>query len=277
MNRDFSGERESRTVAVVPDQPGLADAAQNLARELNLAYFPERAREQVNATAHYFLVLREDRLQLEWAMAHAHRPTPLFVDFVGGAVGYRIRNSGSRQMIARAVGLRSNQQMWVVDPTVGLGRDAFVLATLGCTVTCAERNEIVWALLADGLRRALIDETTQAAAERLELHRGDGLVWLDELSTQSRRPDVVYLDPMFPPTSGGAAAKKELQLLRDIVRVRQDERAMLERALACARRRVVFKRPRHGGQIPGYTPSFTINGESARFDVFCLNGTAKDS
>lgn len=270
----FGGLGNSCTAAVVPDQAGLAQAAQDLARELGLPYFSERPRDHVNVALRYLLVLRVDRLQLEWASPQAHRPAPLFVDFAGGAVGYRVRNSGGRQMIARAVGVRSNQHVWVADPTAGLGRDAFVLATLGCTVTCAERNPVVWALLADGLSRARNEVTTQGAAARLVLQRRDGLAWMDELSAQSLRPEVVYLDPMFPSNKGGAAVKKELQVLRDIVEDVQDERAMLERALACARRRVVLKRPRHGADIPGFVPSFTLRGESARFDVFCLGDTA---
>jgi 16S rRNA (guanine1516-N2)-methyltransferase len=35
----------------------------------------------------------------------------------------------------------------------GLGKDAFVLASLGCRVTLVERNPVVHALLRDGLDR----------------------------------------------------------------------------------------------------------------------------
>lgn len=270
MNAPGTRVPTSTPVAVIPDHAELADAARRLADELSLPYLPERAAGRLAPAVQHFLVLRSDRVQLEWVTSEAHRPTPLFVDFAGGSAGHRARQGGMRQMIARAVGLRKNQPLWVVDPTAGLGRDAFVLAALGCTVSCAERHGVVWALLADGLRRARADAAVAAAANRMTLQRRDGLVWMEELSKQSPRPDVVFLDPMFPPTKGGAAVKKELQLLREIIRESQDERCLLETALACARRRVVVKRPRHGIEIPGRPPSFTIKGESARFDVYSL-------
>jgi 16S rRNA (guanine1516-N2)-methyltransferase len=45
----------------------------------------------------------------------------------------------------------------VIDGTAGLGKDAFVLAGLGCKVTLVERHPVVVALLADGLARAWQD------------------------------------------------------------------------------------------------------------------------
>lgn len=263
-------------VAMVADDAAVAEAAHGLAFELNLPYYPERPRASGAGGALYYLVLRPDRLQLEWAEDRAHRPAPLYVDFVGGATGYRIRHSGLRQMIGRAVGLPKHGGLWVVDPTAGLGRDAFVLASLGCTVTCVERNGVVWALLADGLRRAMADAGTQAAAERIDLQRADGRVAMLALSERSSPPDVVFLDPMFPSAKGGAAVKKDLQLLRNIIREPQDELSLLDAALQCARRRVVVKRPRLGAAIPGSSPTFSLKGESARFDVYCLTGAPAD-
>ena len=42
----------------------------------------------------------------------------------------------------------------VLDLTAGLGRDGFVLASLGASVSMLERHPIVFALLDDGLARA---------------------------------------------------------------------------------------------------------------------------
>ncbi|MGL4894422.1 MAG: class I SAM-dependent methyltransferase, partial [Shewanella sp.] len=60
----------------------------------------------------------------------------IVVDFVTGAVAHRRKFGGGRgQSIAKAVGLKQGVTPKVVDGTAGLGRDAFVLASLGCTVT----------------------------------------------------------------------------------------------------------------------------------------------
>ncbi|WP_445775347.1 class I SAM-dependent methyltransferase, partial [Shewanella sp.] len=62
------------------------------------------------------------------------------VDFVSGAVAHRRKFGGGRgQSIAKAVGLKQGVTPTVVDGTAGLGRDAFVLASLGCKVIMVER------------------------------------------------------------------------------------------------------------------------------------------
>src|SRR5690606_10328681 len=82
-------------------------------------------------------------------------PGPIFVDFLKGPLAHRRCYGGGRgQMISRAVGLRNKPFLTVVDVTAGLGKDAFILATLGCDVVMVERNPIMGALLRDGLTRA---------------------------------------------------------------------------------------------------------------------------
>ena len=77
------------------------------------------------------------------------------VNFVSSQMEYRRTKGGGRhQLIAKAVGLKPNISPVVIDVTAGLGKDAFVLASLGCHVTMAERNPLVRLLLEDGLRRA---------------------------------------------------------------------------------------------------------------------------
>ena len=58
-------------------------------------------------------------------------------------------------MLAKAVGLKKGACPDVIDCTAGLGRDAFVLASLGCRVVMLERVTVVHALLNDGLAQAL--------------------------------------------------------------------------------------------------------------------------
>ena len=80
------------------------------------------------------------------------------VDFVTGASAHRRKFGGGKgQAIAKAVGLNKGATPHVLDATAGLGRDAFVLAALGCKVTMHERHPVVAALLYDGLQRAYQD------------------------------------------------------------------------------------------------------------------------
>ena len=56
----------------------------------------------------------------------------------------------------RAVGIQPGIRPTLLDATAGLGRDAFVLAELGCTLTLIERQPLIAALLEDGLALSLI-------------------------------------------------------------------------------------------------------------------------
>ncbi|HCI05901.1 MAG TPA: 16S rRNA methyltransferase, partial [Sulfitobacter sp.] len=77
----------------------------------------------------------------------AQPETELRVDFVGGAVGHRLRFGGGRgQDLAKAMGLRAGKTPTVIDATAGLGRDSFLLASLGAKVTMIERSPKMYAL-----------------------------------------------------------------------------------------------------------------------------------
>ncbi|WP_265575735.1 class I SAM-dependent methyltransferase [Chitinibacter fontanus] len=106
---------------------------------------------------------------------------PVFVDFVGGAAAHRRQFGGGRgQPVAKAVGIKSGYLPRVLDATAGLGRDGFVLASLGCEVTLIERTPVAYLLLKDGLSRAQQDTHVAEIANRMQLHFGDGRAWLAE-------------------------------------------------------------------------------------------------
>ena len=67
----------------------------------------------------------------------------IYVDFVGGAMAHRRKFGGGRgEAVAKAVGIKGDYLPDVVDATAGLGRDAFVLASVGCRVRMLERNPV---------------------------------------------------------------------------------------------------------------------------------------
>lgn len=205
---------------------------------------------------------------LWFASTGADAPGPIRADFVGGAVAHRRRFGGGQgQMIARAVGIRAGARPFVLDATAGLGRDAFVLASLGCKVTLIERHPLVAALLEDGLRRARTDSDTAPIVARMSLHRGDAVVSMRNWSGEA--PQVVYLDPMFPSRNKHALVKKEMRVFRPLVGNDDDAPALLVAALSLASRRVVVKRPRKAPALDGIAPSYVLEGKSSRFDIYC--------
>jgi len=213
------------------------------------------------------LQITRERLQLVEQSEGA--PGAVYVDFIGGAVGHRHRFGGGRgQTIAKAVGLKGGNNPRVVDATAGLGRDAFVLASLGCHVTMIERSAVVAALLEDGLARAADDlDVGGWIRERMHLIHADAVAWMDSLD-ESDLPDVVYLDPMFPHKQKSALVKKEMRLLQKLLGFDEDEAALLDAALRIARKRVVVKRPDFAHPLAQRKPSMAIKGKKHRFDVY---------
>jgi len=194
----------------------------------------------------------------------------LIVDFVGGAVGHRLRFGGGRgQALPKAAGLARGQTPRIVDATAGLGRDAFLLASLGAEVTLIERSLEMHALLAEGLARA--QEAGPDYAEivaRMTLLEGDGRDLLPGL-----KPEVVLVDPMHPPRGNTALVKKEMRLLREIVGDDPDAFELMQVALASASKRVVLKWPLRADPMRGLPPpSHQIIGKSTRYDVFMTGG-----
>ena len=197
--------------------------------------------------------------------------TRVVVDFCGGAVAHRRKFGGGKgQDIAKAVGVSSGYIPTVVDATAGLGRDAFVLASLGCEVKAFERQPVVAALLEDGLLRATDDPEAGPVCERIQLSFGSSHDLLVP-PAQGWLADIVYLDPMFDhDPRQTAAVKKDMQAFRDIVGQDLDADELLARAMSCARCRVVVKRARKAAPLAGKAPSYSLTGKSNRFHVYAL-------
>lgn len=254
-------------VIVVADgrDPASAERAKRLAAELSV---PLRELGEDGPASQLVLTATAERLEL-YDLAQ-RRCKPIVVDFQGGTMGYRRTSLRSgKQPIARAVGLRG-QKRSVLDATGGLGRDAFVLACLGCSVTIVERSPVLAAMLRDGFARAAAcgDAGLREVVSRMTLIEGDACDVLDR--TEERyAPDVVYVDPMYPPTHKSALVKNELRMLRSLVGTDPDAASLVELARRVALDRVVVKRHRHAPSLAG-DPDTTYVGRRVRYDVhFC--------
>jgi 16S rRNA (guanine1516-N2)-methyltransferase len=251
--------------AVASAAPALAGRAQALAAALGLPL--TTLGDQRFA---FLLTITTSRLELRQQGTDA--PGPIYVDFVGGRLGYRRRHGGGRgQALARAIGLKGGAgttPLRVLDATAGLGRDAFVLATLGANVHMIERSAIVAALLQDGLARASADATVgPLVTGRLQLTVADARLLLPTLSAD-QQPDVIYLDPMYPERHTAALVKKESRALRRLVGADPDAAELLAAALAHRPRRVVVKRPRSAPFLAGFEPSLQLESKTTRYDVY---------
>ncbi len=253
-------------VALLQPQPALTDVARQWARRLDLPL--------TECGAGYGLLLQVlpdsaapgYRLALQGTGPKA--PGPVAVDFSHGRAAHRRRYGGGRgQPLARAIGLKQGASPTVADLTAGLGRDAFVLATLGCRIDLVERVPLVAALLENGLARAAQDSEVAATVARMHLHWRDAKQWLANTDAK-QRPDVIYLDPMYPAREKSALVKKEMQLFHGLVGADADAPALLALALQHACKRVVVKRPRSATPLAGRAPGFVVASPNTRYDVY---------
>jgi 16S rRNA (guanine1516-N2)-methyltransferase len=252
----MSDERHSARIRMDALQPFYAEAAARWAARLGLT---------LGGDAEFALQLGADGLQL--AELGDKAPGPVRVDFVEGAMAHRRQfGGGSGQMIAKAVGVQPGIRPRVLDATAGLGRDAFVLASLGCSMTLIERQPLIAALLEDGLARAELSLEVAPIAARMRLLTGNAIELMRQW--QGEPPQVIYLDPMFPHRDKSALVKKEMRLFRPLVGDDLDAPALLEAALALASHRVVVKRPRKAPAIDGAKPGYVLEGKSSRYDIY---------
>lgn len=252
----MSDERHSAIITLQALEPVYQPA---------LAVWAERLGLQAQADADFALQLGAEGLQFVELGPQA--PGAVRVDFVEGAVAHRrLFGGGTGQMIAKAVGVQPGVRPQVLDATAGLGRDAFVLASLGCSMTLIERQPLIAALLEDGLARARQSVEVAPIAAQMRLLQGNAIellsAWTDEA------PQVIYLDPMFPHRDKSALVKKEMRLFRPLVGDDLDAPALLAAALALASHRVVVKRPRKAPCIEGAKPSYVLEGKSSRYDIY---------
>ena len=186
------------------------------------------------------------------------RSKPFFVDLDS------TRQNSGKDPLMRAIGYNTRS---VVDCTAGWGVDAAHIARRNIRVQACENHPIVYALINDALGRSV----QTALRDCLSLHHTHSL---DFLSTLQNPPEVIYLDPMYPPKTGSAAPKRALQFLRRIHMVSpikkttaMDEIALVTRARQIASQRVVVKRPRYAPPIVDRR-SGEISTKLLRFDLY---------
>jgi 16S rRNA (guanine1516-N2)-methyltransferase len=245
-------------IAVRCSEEHLKDQARRLAKKLECPFV-----DTVSTDYQFYLLLTEERLEL-W---RAGDRRPIYVDFLHGAMKYRrLHGGGQHQLIARACAVKKSFKPKVVDLTAGLGRDAYVLASLGCKVIMIERSKIIAALLKDGLERLKADPVFSKGID-LTFYEADAKQWLQTLDEHAL-PDIIYLDPMFPLQKKSAMVKKEMQYLQAVLGKEDDSEELLKMSLPLAKKRIVVKRPRLAKPIANKAPDISYKGQSTRFDVY---------
>ena len=236
---------------------------------------------------------------------------PFFIDFcpnqnskLGQRLGKQIHNQGGEKLLKAVAPMKLGEGgngAVVFDLNAGFGQDSILMAGGGASkVHMVERHPIVGLLLSDAMRRLGLvasldssdsnsDDVSRARDlhQKLLLHQCDSVEFSKSIRSQedTEKPDVCYLDPMFPPRTKSSAVKKNMQILHglfqnsdEIINRIQEEQDLLNEAILLAKKRVVVKRPINAfplgmddsmsGDIK--VPSYDLKGSINRFDVYVL-------
>ncbi|EEX49552.1 class I SAM-dependent methyltransferase [Pasteurella dagmatis] len=209
----------------------------------------------------------QEQTRLELRKLDEPKLGAVFVDFVRGTMMHRRKFGGGRgEAVAKAVGIKNDILPTIIDATAGLGRDAFVLASIGCEVRLVERHPVVRLLLQDGLQRAYADSEIGAMMKQnMRLLPVDHI---GQLNPETDFADVVYLDPMYPHKQKSALVKKEMRVFQHLVGADLDADTLLEPALSLAKKRVVVKRPDYAEFLAQKVPHFSRDTKNHRFDIY---------
>ena len=255
-------------IAVAYCDPIDSEQCKRIAKKWHFNYIGDAASANKHPQLQFLLQFNQQSLEL--LKLDEPKLGGIKVDFVEGATAHRRKFGGGRgQDIAKAIGLKHGFTPHILDATAGLGRDAFVLASLGCQVTLMERMPVVAALLADGLERAKLNAEVNEIANRMILVHTSSINNMN----LAKQVDVVYLDPMYPHREKSAAVKKEMRVFQSLVGEDLDADDLLAPALALATYRVVVKRPSYAPPLncptlPNRKPNTSINMKKNRFDVY---------
>lgn len=252
-------------IPIITSHHSLKEQAKHLAQQWGFQFsdIPDSS---------YYLQLTPDGLQL--IQSTHNSPGPIMVDFTAGQVAHRRQFGGGKgQVIAKAVALNKLKNPLILDATAGMGKDAFVFASLGARVIMMERSPISAALLQDGLERARQDNEISEIIQRMQLIPGDAR-FLNSNPEQSNTiilpetPDIIYLDPMFPHRKKSALVKKEMLAFQHLIGDDNDSDDLLPVCQNIAKKRVVVKRPIKAPCLNNQKPSLSMKMKKHRFDIY---------
>ncbi len=246
-------------ISITSSDTSLRSKAQSLAAQWGFKFSKTPPQEA------FFLQVTPARLQL--IQSDRHSPGPIYIDFSSGSIAHRrLFGGGKGQTIAKAVGLNKHPSPLILDATAGMGKDAFIFASLGAEVILMERSPISAVLLTDALHRAALDESISEIIQRMSFIFSDAR----NLDSQKliREPDVIYLDPMFPHRKKSALVKKEMLAFQNLIGDDNDSNELLSTCLKRARKRVVVKRPIKASYLNEQKPTYSLNMKKHRFDIY---------
>jgi len=207
------------------------------------------------------LLVSPDNLKLV-ANLNAKLDINFSLDYTTDKVASRSKKN-QKELIINAIEGKNKQQRMILDATAGWGRDSFLMASRGHKILLLEQNPLIYLLTKNAIDKLANQYTLPGSLAIANVAAQNYLTKL----TPSDYPEVIYLDPMFPPRNKSALVKKEAQLLKLLTKY-DTVVDLLSTSLTCCTEKVVVKRPINACYLDKIKPNWQVKGSKCRYDIY---------
>ena len=187
----------------------------------------------------------------------------LHINFLKGALGWRMKRAQHESNLKKALGKNTNQ-LAIFDATAGLLTDTMIFLSLGHKVVAVEQSKILFSLVSDAIFRA---ENDIPELKNLKFINGNSI---DVYREKNYQFDAVYLDPMYPILKKNIKKSGNLETIKHILKLEnldKDNDEIISMFLESNYRKIIVKRPLKSKK--NYSNiNYQVKGKTTRFDIY---------
>ena len=187
----------------------------------------------------------------------------LHINFLKGALGWRMKRVQHESNLKKALGKNTNQ-LAIFDATAGLLTDTMIFLSLGHKVVAVEQSKILFSLVNDAILRA---EKDIPELKNLKFINGNSI---DIYKKKNYKCDVIYLDPMYPRLKKNLKKSGNLETIKQIIKLENLDKnndEIISMFLESNYRKIIVKRPLKSKK--NYSNiNYQVKGKTTRFDIY---------
>ena len=187
----------------------------------------------------------------------------LYVDFLKGKLGWRIKRAEHESNLKKAIG-KTKKELNIFDATAGFLSDSMIFLSLGHKVMAVEQSKIIFYLVEDAIKRA---QSKIPFLRNLSFLNGNSL---DIFRYSKESFDAIYLDPMYPKTKKNVKGSGDMRSIRSILKLENilnEENDLCDAFMQCEYQKIILKRPLKYKKIYSNI-NYQVKGKTTRFDIF---------
>ena len=187
----------------------------------------------------------------------------LHIDFLKGALGWRLKRVNHERNLRKALG-KTDKQLSIFDSTAGLLTDTMIFLSLGHKVVAVEQSKIIYSLVKDAILRA---KNKIPELKNLTFFNDNSL---EVYKSISKGFDVIYLDPMYPSSHKKNKKSGKLENIKKILEIEnlsENGENLVKDFFNLEYKKIILKRPlkfrKNYSNI-----NYQVLGKTTRFDIY---------